>query len=48
MGHRYDEIRDRLPELLDRYGRVRDPDALKRSLDRWRRSRVGAADDAAG
>jgi uncharacterized membrane protein YkvA (DUF1232 family) len=47
MGDRYDEIRDRLPELLDRYGRVRDPDALKRSLDRWRRRRVAGGDDAA-
>ena len=25
MGNRYDEIRDRLPELLERYGDLRDP-----------------------
>ena len=25
MGHRYDEIRDSLPELLERYGDLRDP-----------------------
>lgn len=47
MGDRYDEIRDRLPGLLDRYGRYRDPQALKRSLARWRRQRVGSGDDAA-
>jgi uncharacterized membrane protein YkvA (DUF1232 family) len=28
MGSRYDEIRDNLPELLERYGRLRDPQAL--------------------
>ncbi len=39
MGHRFDRIRDNLPELLDRYGRVRDPDELKRSLADWRRRR---------
>jgi uncharacterized membrane protein YkvA (DUF1232 family) len=39
MGGRFDRIRDNLPELLDRYGRVRDPDALKRALASWRRRR---------
>jgi uncharacterized membrane protein YkvA (DUF1232 family) len=39
MGHRFDRIRDNLPELLERYGRVRDPDELKRSLASWRRQR---------
>ena len=39
MGGRFDRIRDNLPELLDRYGRVRDPDEMKRSLAAWRRSR---------
>lgn len=39
MGGRYDTIRDNLPELLDRYGRLRDPDELKRSLADWRRER---------
>ena len=42
MGDRFDTIRDRLPELLDRYGRYGDPDELKRSLAGWRRRRVGA------
>jgi hypothetical protein len=41
MGNRFDTIRDRLPELLDRYGRYGDPDELKRSLAGWRRRRVG-------
>jgi uncharacterized membrane protein YkvA (DUF1232 family) len=40
MGDRFDRIRDNLPDLLDRYGRMRDPDALKRSLASWRRRRT--------
>lgn len=40
MGDRFDRIRDELPELLDRYGRLRDPDALKRGLASWRRRRA--------
>ena len=40
MGGRYDQIRDNLPELLDRYGRVRDPEALKGALASWRRERA--------
>jgi uncharacterized membrane protein YkvA (DUF1232 family) len=39
LGDRYDQIRDNLPELLDRYGRLRDPDALKGALASWRRDR---------
>jgi uncharacterized membrane protein YkvA (DUF1232 family) len=39
MGDRFDRIRDDLPELLDRYGRMRDPDELKRALASWRRRR---------
>ena len=39
MGDRFDRIRDDLPELLDRYGRLRDPDELKRRLAAWRRRR---------
>jgi len=42
MGGRFDRIRDNLPELLDRYGRVRDPDELKRALASWRRRRSQA------
>ena len=40
LGDRYETIRDNLPELLDRYGRVRDPDELKRALASWRRQRT--------
>ena len=40
MGHRFDRIRDDLPELLERYGRLRDPDELKRALASWRRRRT--------
>lgn len=40
MGDRFDRIRDDLPELLDRYGQLRDPDALKRALASWRRRRT--------
>lgn len=40
MGDRFDRIRDDLPELLDRYGRMRDPDGLKRALASWRRRRT--------
>jgi len=39
MGGRFDRIKDDLPELLDRYGRMRDPDELKRALASWRRRR---------
>ncbi len=40
MGDRFDRIKDDLPGLLDRYGRLRDPDALKHSLASWRRRRA--------
>jgi uncharacterized membrane protein YkvA (DUF1232 family) len=39
MGGRFDRIRDNLPELLDRYGTVRDPEQLKRAMASWRRRR---------
>ena len=39
MGPRFDRIRDNLPELLERYGRMRDPEGLKRALSSWRRRR---------
>jgi uncharacterized membrane protein YkvA (DUF1232 family) len=40
MGNRFDRIRDDLPELLDRYGRLRDPDEVKRGLAALRRRRA--------
>ena len=39
MGDRYDRIRDNLPELLERYGDLRDPGSVKRLLAGWRDSR---------
>lgn len=51
LGKRYDRIRDRLPDLLERYGELRDSDGVKRILARWRRqrnarARVGEGDPA--
>jgi hypothetical protein len=40
LGSRYDQIRDNLPELLERYGELRDRNVLKGTLDRWRRRRL--------
>ena len=40
LGGRYDEIRDRLPELLARYGELRDPAGVKRLLGRIRAQRM--------
>ena len=40
LGSRYDRIRDRLPDLLERYGQLRDPDSVKGMLGRWRDRRV--------
>jgi uncharacterized membrane protein YkvA (DUF1232 family) len=40
MGPRFDRIRDNLPELLEKYGKLRDPDELKRALASWRRGRA--------
>jgi uncharacterized membrane protein YkvA (DUF1232 family) len=43
MGGRYDQIRDNLPERLERYGRLRDPAALKETLAALRRRRTAPA-----
>ncbi len=42
LGARYDRIRDTLPELLERYGDLREPAALKETLARWRTQRMAA------
>ena len=39
LGDRYDRIRDNLPELLERYGDLRDPGNVRRLLAGWRDSR---------
>lgn len=41
LGSRYDQIRDRLPGLLERYGELRDPQAVKQLAGRWRDRRIG-------
>jgi uncharacterized membrane protein YkvA (DUF1232 family) len=43
LGDRYDQIRDNLPELLDRYGRLREPGNVKRVLRDWRTRRMRSA-----
>ena len=40
LGGRYDRIRDTLPELLDRFGDLRDADQVKRQLAQWRGART--------
>jgi uncharacterized membrane protein YkvA (DUF1232 family) len=40
MGDRYDRIRDALPDLLERYGDLRDPRAVKGMLGAWRTRRL--------
>lgn len=40
LGDRYDRIRDTLPELLERYGDLREPSALRDALGRWRAQRI--------
>lgn len=40
LGSRYDEIRDRLPSLLERYGELRDTRFIKRALGDWRARRL--------
>ena len=47
MGDRYDTIRDRLPELLERYGDLRDSRAVKAVLRDWRLRRIHSAEPAA-
>ncbi len=42
LGDRYDRIRDNLPELLERYGRLRDAGGVKQALAGWRSRRVGS------
>ncbi len=45
LGDRYDRIRDALPELLERYGELRDPGLLREALARWRTARLEAEGD---
>ncbi|HET6380368.1 MAG TPA: DUF1232 domain-containing protein [candidate division Zixibacteria bacterium] len=43
LGDRYDQVRDNLPELLERYGRLSDPGTVRRVLAQWRSRRMGRA-----
>ena len=43
LGTRFDQIRDRLPELLERYGDLRDSRAVKSMLRDWRTRRLRTA-----
>jgi uncharacterized membrane protein YkvA (DUF1232 family) len=40
MGDRFDRIAEDLPGVLERYGRLRDPDEMKRALASLRRRRL--------
>ena len=40
IGARFDQIRDRLPELLERYGDLRDSSGVKALLRDWRARRM--------
>jgi uncharacterized membrane protein YkvA (DUF1232 family) len=43
LGSRFEQIRDNLPELLERYGKLRDSRAVKTMLRDWRARRLRAA-----
>ncbi|MDQ5840736.1 MAG: DUF1232 domain-containing protein [Chloroflexota bacterium] len=40
LGDRYDRIRDTLPQLLGRYGGLRDSTEVKRQIGKWRAARA--------
>jgi len=41
LGARFDRIRDNLPHLLERFGALGDPDAVKHQIGEWRSARSG-------
>jgi uncharacterized membrane protein YkvA (DUF1232 family) len=43
LGHRYDQIRDSLPALLERFGGLADADEVKHLIARWGRRRRSSA-----
>jgi len=45
LGHRYDEIRDSLPALLERFGSLGDAEEVKHQIASWRRARRPSAHD---
>jgi uncharacterized membrane protein YkvA (DUF1232 family) len=40
LGSRFDRIGDTLPQLLERFGGLADPDAVKRQIGEWRVARA--------
>jgi uncharacterized membrane protein YkvA (DUF1232 family) len=46
LGSRYDEIRDRLPSLLERYGELRDGRFIRQALGDWRARRLRGKDSS--
>jgi uncharacterized membrane protein YkvA (DUF1232 family) len=48
LGARFDQIRDNLPALLERYGDLRDSRAVKSMLRDWRARRLRSAPPPAG
>lgn len=46
LGSRFEQIRDNLPELLERYGKLRDSRAVKTMLRDWRARRLRAGSAA--
>ena len=46
LGDRYDRIRDTLPELLDRFGGLRDADEVKKLIGSWRAGRAKTSREA--
>jgi len=46
LGDRYDQIRDTLPDLLERYGDLREPATLRGALVRWRSQREASGEPA--
>lgn len=42
IGDRYDRIRDNLPDMLERYGQLRDPDEVKALLGELRQRRTAS------
>jgi uncharacterized membrane protein YkvA (DUF1232 family) len=46
LGTRYDRIRDALPEALERYGSLRDPEWMRAMIGAWRSRRAGLDTEA--
>jgi uncharacterized membrane protein YkvA (DUF1232 family) len=47
LGDRYDRLRDGLPDFLERYGDLREPEAIRELVATWRTRRAARPDAAA-